>query len=179
MLTLCTNALFPASAVPLLEQMQCLAPFTLALLPGNLRRPCLLQLFGHEKPNSVNDKKGWSAHPSHLMPGAHKPQEIRPCCVVFATSGATKAQQQRYHFTGCAVMWKFGRMLECWLKSFVLQLKDRIVSKHPPWLSVLEQKTETCSVAYPDLWPLLDGKKKTETSPSSLNYQIIIPYRIL
>lgn len=47
---------------------------------------------GMRKPNSVNDKKGWPAHPNHLMPGAHKPQAIRPYCVLFATSNATKTQ---------------------------------------------------------------------------------------
>jgi len=56
-----------------------------------------------DKPNSVNDKKGWSAHPSHLTPGAHTHthtcahtlRHIRLVAVLFATSGATITQSEK------------------------------------------------------------------------------------
>lgn len=146
--TLCTRTIFPAAAVHSLEQMQCLVPLTLGLFLGNLRRTCLLQHFENEKPNSVNDKKGWSAHPSHLKPGAHKPQEIRPFCVLFATSGATKTQQKVLFYKLC---WQNSGVLVDVRCPSIERLRQSI-SKHLFWLSVLEQETEFCSVAYPDLW---------------------------
>lgn len=146
MLILCANILFPAAAAQSLERIRCLAPLALGLFPGNLRCACLLQHFGNEKPNSVNDKKGWSAHPSHLMPGAHKPQEIRPDCGLFATSGATKTQRKVLSFYKlcCQNGGVLARRLCPSTGSLVLK---QSISTHPLWSRVPEQETESCSVA--------------------------------
>lgn len=49
-----------------------------SLFPSNLRCTCLLQYFGPtDKKKKKNTRKGWSAHPSHLTPDAHKATGIR------------------------------------------------------------------------------------------------------
>lgn len=64
-----------------------LAPSTLNRLQWNKGRLSLLLHSRNENPDSVNDKKGWSAQPDHCMPAAHKPQGTRPCCVPFLLNG--------------------------------------------------------------------------------------------
>lgn len=64
-----------------------LAPSSFKRLQGTKGRLYFLLHSGNENPDSVNDKKGWSAHPNHGMPAAHKPQGTRPCCVPFLMNG--------------------------------------------------------------------------------------------
>lgn len=95
----------------------------------------------HEKPNSVNDKKGWSAHPSHTTPGAHNAQEIGlPLCY------SLQVVRQKH--------WRVLWLYKLCCQNRVLDKSEgtgakQMVSYH--LLSTLQQGTIFCSEAYRDL----------------------------